>query len=204
MKETNRYALLTTFFAVTLIASNLFETKIFVAGSLTLTGGFLVFPISYILNDCLTEIFGLKKARFAIWLAFAMNAFVVVLAQLVCILPGASFWDGDAHFRYVFNADLRIAAASMLAFLAGSFLNARVLAWMKSIQGDKGFGWRSIASSFVGESIDSLIFFPIAFWGVSAENLIVMMATQVVLKTLYEVLVLPVTVVVVKRLKTAS
>lgn len=201
MKDAYKYALLTTLFSVTLIASNLFETKIFSAGALTLTGGFLVFPISYILNDCLTEVFGLKKARFAIWLAFGMNAFVVLLAQLVCLLPGAPFWDGQEHFRYIFNADLRIAVASMLAFLAGSFLNARVMSWMKGIQGERGFGWRAIASSLLGESMDSLIFFPIAFWGVELKNLLVMMLTQVVLKTLYEVAVLPLTIVVVKKLK---
>jgi len=201
MKDAYKYALLTTLFSVTLIASNLFETKIFSAGALTLTGGFLVFPISYILNDCLTEVFGLKKARFAIWLAFGMNAFVVLLAQLVCLLPGAPFWDGQEHFSYIFNADMRIAVASMLAFLAGSFLNARVMSWMKGIQGERGFGWRAIASSLLGESMDSLIFFPIAFWGVELKNLLVMMLTQVVLKTLYEVAVLPLTIVVVKKLK---
>jgi len=201
MKDSYRFALLTTLFSVTLIASNLFETKIFLAGPLTLTGGFLIFPVSYILNDCLTEVFGLKKAKFAIWLSFAMNAFVVLMAQLICLLPGAPFWDGEEHFRYVFNADLRIAIASMLAFLAGSFLNARVMAWMKTIQGEKGFGWRAITSSFLGESLDSIIFFPIAFWGVDLKHLLVMMATQVVLKTMYEVAVLPLTMSVVKRLK---
>lgn len=204
MKDNNRFTILATLFAVALIASNLFETKIFEAGRLTLTGGFLVFPISYIINDCLTEVYGLKKARFAIWMAFAMNAFVVLMAQLVNVLPGASFWDGDDHFRYIFNADMRITVASMLAFVCGSRLNALVMAKMKARQGEKGFGWRAIASSLVGESIDSMIFFPIAFWGVGAKNLAIMMGTQILLKTLYEVVVLPVTTIVVKKLKIAE
>jgi len=201
MKDNNRFAVLSTLFAVALIASNLFEIKIFEAGPLTLTGGFLVFPVSYILNDCLTEVYGLRKARFAIWMAFAMNAFVVLMAQLVNVLPGATFWDGDAHFNYIFNADMRITLASMLAFVCGSRLNALVMARMKDRQGEKGFGLRAIISSLAGESIDSLIFFPIAFWGVGIKNLAIMMCTQILLKTLYEVVVLPLTAYVVKILK---
>lgn len=201
MKDNLRFTFLATLFSVALIASNLFETKVFSAGPLTLTGGFLVFPVSYILNDCLTEVYGLKKARFAIWMAFAMNAFVVLMAQLVNVLPGASFWDGDEHFGYIFSADARITVASMLAFICGSRLNALVMAKMKQRQGEKGFGVRAIASSLVGESIDSLIFFPIAFWGLGLNHLLVMMATQILLKTLYEVVVLPLTTLVVRTLK---
>lgn len=196
-----KFTLLAIVFCVCLIASNIFEIKIFEAGPLTLTGGFLIFPISYIINDCLSEVYGFKKARFVIFTAFAMNLFFVLVAQIVRILPGAPFWDGQEHIEYIFTADLRITVASMLAFVAGSLLNSLVMVKMKARQGERGFGWRAIASSLVGESVDSLVFFPIAFWGVGHENLIKMMVTQIILKTLYEVIVLPLTATFVKHLK---
>ena len=199
-----KLSVLMTLFCVCLIASNLFETKIFQICGITLTGGFLIFPISYILNDCLTEVYGFGKARSVILTAFAMNAFVVLTAQLVRILPAAPFWDGQEHFDYIFAADLRITIASMLAFLAGSLLNSLVMVRMKARQGEKGFGWRAVASSLVGESVDSLVFFPIAFFGVGARNLLVMMVTQIILKTVYEIVVLPVTALFVKHLKNNS
>ena len=188
-------------FCVCYIASNIFETKIFTSGPLTLTGGFLIFPISYILNDCITEVYGLKKTHFVIFSSFALNAFFVLSAQLVRILPPAGFFDGQAHFDYIFAADLRITAASMLAFVAGSLLNAFVMVRMKDVQGEKGFGWRAVASSLAGETLDSVIFFPIAFSGVGLHNMLVMMVTQILLKTTYEVVVLPFTTFFVKALK---
>jgi conserved hypothetical integral membrane protein len=196
-----RFTLLAAVFCVCLVASNLFETKIFDAGLITLTGGFLIFPISYIINDCLTEVYGYKNARFVILTGFALNLLFVLAAQIIRLLPPESFWDGQEHFDYVFKADMRITAASMLAFITGSILNAKVMAKMKAKQGEKGFGWRAIASTLVGEGADSIIFFPIAFWGVGAVNMIKMMAAQIVLKTIYEIIVLPVTRAVVRDLK---
>ncbi|MBQ0127789.1 MAG: queuosine precursor transporter [Bacteroidales bacterium] len=196
-----KFTVLAILFCVCLIASNLFETKIFTAGIITLTGGFVLFPVSYILNDCISEVYGFRKAKFVIWAAFAMNAFFVLSAQLVRILPGASFWDGQEHFNYIFNANFRITVASMLAFITGSIMNAKVMARMKARDGEKRFGARAILSSLAGESIDSLVFFPIAFFGVGIMNLIQMMATQIILKTLYEVILLPVTARFVRFLK---
>ena len=197
-----RFTLLAITFCVCLIASNLFEIKIFDAGPLTLTGGFLIFPVSYIINDCLSEVYGYRKTRFVILTAFAMNAAFVLMAQLVRILPPEQFWDGQEHFDYIFAADLRITIASMAAFVCGSMLNAKVMQRLKSRDGEKRFGLRAVLSSLAGESIDSLIFFPVAFWGVGLENLLKMMLTQILLKTLYEVVVLPLTTLYVRRLKT--
>lgn len=197
-----RYLLLAILFNVCLIASNLFDIKIFTAWPLTLTGGLLIFPISYIINDCITEIWGYRSARFVIWTAVAMNAFVVGVAQIVRILPAADFWPGQEHFDYIFAADLRITIASMLAFLAGSLANSLILDRMRRASGDgHGFGWRAILSTLGGESLDSLIFFPIAFWNVGLWNMLILMVTQILLKTLYELLVLPFTFVIVRRLK---
>ena len=196
-----KFTVLAILFCVCLIASNLFETKIFTSGFITLTGGFILFPVSYILNDCISEVYGYGKAKFVILTAFAMNVFFVLASQLVKILPGASFWDGQAHFDYIFNANLRITIASMLAFLAGSIMNAKVMSRMKIRDGERRFGLRAILSSLAGEGIDSLVFFPIAFFGVSLKNLVIMMLTQVALKTLYEVIMLPITARSVKYLK---
>lgn len=195
-----KYTVLVVIFCVCLIAANLFETKIFSAGPLTLTGGFLIFPISYIINDCLSEVYGFNKARFAIFLAFALNLGFVLTAQLVKILPEVEYGTAQEHLDYLFNADLRITAASMLAFLAGSLLNARVLVKMKEKSG-KRFGVRAIVSTVVGESVDSLVFFPIAFMGVGLRNMVTLMVTQIILKTLYEIIVLPITSRVVRSLK---
>lgn len=196
-----KFTVLAILFCVCLIASNLFETKIFTAGFITLTGGFILFPVSYILNDCISEVYGYGKAKFVILTSFAMNVFFVLASQLVKILPGASFWDGQAHFDYIFNANLRITVASMLAFLAGSIMNAKVMSRMKIRDGERRFGLRAILSSLAGEGIDSLVFFPIAFFGVSLKNLVIMMLTQIALKTLYEVIMLPITARSVKYLK---
>lgn len=199
-----RFTILAISFCVCLIAANLFEVKIFSAGLLTLTGGFLIFPVSYIINDCLSEVYGYKKARFVITAAIVMNAAFVLLAQLVRKLPPETFWDGQEHIEYVFSADLRITLASMAAFFFGSMLNAKVMSRLRERDGERRFGWRAILSTLAGESLDSIIFFPIAFYGVGTTNLIVMMVTQIVLKTLYEILVLPLTSFYVRRLKRAE
>jgi len=188
-----KYIVLSVLFCVCLVAANLFEAKIFELGPLTLTGGFLIFPISYIINDCLSEVYGYKNTRFVIWTAFAVNAFVVLCAQIVRVLPGASFWNGQEHFDYIFSAELRITVASMAAFLAGSLMNARIMGKMKERDGEKRFCWRAVLSSLAGESIDSVIFFPIAFWGLDVRHLLIIMLTQVVLKTFYEIIILPFT-----------
>lgn len=201
MDSGKRFPLMAMLFCVCLIASNIFETKIFDAGPITLTGGFLVFPISYILGDCLTEVYGFRKARFVILASVALNLFFVGTAQIVRVLPPEVFWDGQEHFDYIFAADLRITLASMAAFACGSILNALVMDRMKRRQGERGFGWRAVLSSLVGESADSLVFFPIAFWGVGVRNMLIMMATQIVLKTAYEVVALPITSSVVRKMK---
>ena len=195
------FVLMAILFNVCLIASNLFETKIFTAGLITLTGGVIIFPVSYILNDCIVEVWGYKKARLVIWTGLAMNFFVVAMAQIVRLLPAADFWDGGEHFDYIFALAPRITLASLLAFLAGSTVNAYVMSKMKVASHGKRFSVRAVVSSVCGETVDSLIFFPIAFWGVGFEEMLKLMALQIFLKTAYEIVILPVTNVVVRRVK---
>ena len=189
-------------FNVCLIAANLLETKVIQLGSLTITAGLLVFPISYIINDCIAEVWGFRKARLIIWSGFVMNFFVVTLGLIAVSLPAAPFWEGDEHFNFVFGMAPRIVAASLMAFLVGSFLNAYVMSRMKIASRGRNFSARAIWSTVVGETADSLIFFPVAFGGVIAwRELVVMMGLQILLKSAYEVVILPVTIRVVKAVK---
>ena len=194
--------LLGILFNVCLIAANLLETKVIQVGSLTVTAGLLVFPISYIINDCIAEVWGFKKARLIIWSGFAMNFFVVALGLIAVAIPAAPFWEGEEHFNFVFGMAPRIVAASLMAFLVGSFLNAYVMSKMKVASQGRNFSARAIWSTVVGETADSLIFFPVAFGGVIAwKELLIMMGIQIVLKSMYEVIILPVTIRVVKAIK---
>lgn len=198
------FMLLGILFNVCLIAANLLETKVIQVFGITVTAGLLVFPISYIINDCIAEVWGFRKARLIIWSGFAMNFFVVMLGLIAVALPAAPFWDGAAHFNFVFGMAPRIVIASLTAFLVGSFLNAYVMSRMKLASNGRNFSARAIWSTVVGETADSLIFFPVAFGGIIAwRELLVMMCMciQILLKSMYEVLILPVTIRVVKAIK---
>ena len=189
-------------FTVCLITSNLLGTKQISVGSITLTGGIIVFPITYILNDCVCEVWGYGKTRLLIWIGFLTNFLFVSICALCDAIPGAPFWDNDAGFHAIFGLAPRIAFASFLAFLTGSFTNAYVMSRMKVQSQGRNFSARAILSTLFGESIDSLVFFPLAFYGVvPLSALPVMMFWQVVLKTAYEILVLPITIRVVAKVK---
>ena len=196
------FMLLGILFNVCLIAANLLETKVIQVFGITVTAGLLVFPISYIINDCIAEVWGFRKARLIIWSGFAMNFFVVALGLIAVAIPAAPFWEGEEHFNFVFGMAPRIVAASLMAFLVGSFLNAYVMSKMKVASRGRHFSARAILSTLAGETADSLIFFPVAFGGIIAwRELLVMMCIQILLKSMYEVLILPVTIRVVKAIK---
>ena len=189
-------------FCVCLVAANLLETKVIQLGPISATAELIVFPISYIINDCIAEVWGFRKARLIIWMGFIMNFMVVALGQLAVALPAAPFWEGEAAFDFVFGLAPRVAAASLTAFLVGSFLNAFVMSRMKIASQGKNFSARAVVSTLVGESADSVIFFPLAFGGLMpVEELAKLMIVQIVLKTLYEIIILPVTIRVVNYIK---
>lgn len=189
-------------FCVCLITANILETKQIQVLSVSLTGGLIVFPVSYIINDCVCEVWGYSKARMLIWLGFAMNFFFVMVGALCDAIPGAPYWDNEEGFHAIFGLAPRIAAASFIAFICGSFINAYVMSKMKIASNGKNFSLRAILSTVAGESIDSLIFFPLALSSVvPAKELILLMVWQVILKTVYEIIALPITIRVVKALK---
>lgn len=197
------FTLLAIVFVVCLITANLLETKVLdFFGITTVTAGMLVFPISYIINDCIAEVWGFKRTMLIIWIGFLMNFFVAAIGLLAVQLPAAPYWEGEEHFNFIFGFAPRIVCASLLAFLFGSFTNAYIMSRMKVAHKGRHFSLRAVASTFAGESVDSLIFFPIAFGGIIAlSDLLVLMATQIVMKSMYEVLVLPLTVRLVRTFK---
>lgn len=218
------FTTLTVLFCICLIVSNLMEIKTFNLGPLTLTAGVIVFPVSYIINDCIVEVYGFRKARLVIWLGFAANLFVTLALQVGIMLPGTPEWHGQEAMETIFGAVPRILAASFAAFLCGSLVNAYVMSKMKLrsnnavmkdadpiIHGEaadarhadtRGFSWRAILSTLYGESADSAVFFPLAFAGTLPWRMIgTLMITQVILKTVYEIIALPITLRAVRRLK---
>jgi len=202
MKVTVPFMLMGILFTVCLVVSNLLETKVIQLSFVTATAGLMVFPISYIINDCIVEVWGYRKACMMIWIGFGVNFFVVGLTQLAILMPAAPYWEGEEAFDFIFGLTPRIVTGSLCAFLVGSFINAYVMSRMKVLSNGNYFWLRAIVSTLAGESADSLIFFPIAFVGIIAwENLWVLIVTQVALKSLYEVLVLPLTVHVVRWVK---
>ncbi len=206
------FLLLTVIFCVCLIVSNIMEIKTVALGPLTITAGMIVFPVSYIINDCLVEVYGFGKARLVIWLGFMSNLLVSLLLQIGLWLPGAETWTGQDAMVTIFSPVPRILAASFAAFLCGSLANAYVMHRMRltaDTGGNSGFrhsfSARAIISTLWGESIDSAIFFPLAFAGNLPWSVILtLMVTQALLKTIYELLVLPVTVKIVKLIRRAE
>jgi len=184
------------------------EIKVVDLGFVTVTAGMAVFPVSYVINDCIVEIYGFRRARLVIWLGFAMNLLVSVLLQIGILLPGSSEWTGQESMEMLFGAVPRIFVASFTAFICGSMVNAYVMSRMKrgaSVRergSIKSFSLRAVVSTLWGESVDSAIFFPIAFAGVLSWPLILkLMITQAFLKTMYEIIILPVTVKAVARIR---
>ena len=194
------FYIFTTLFTTCLLAANLFALKQFSVGPAHFTGALLVFPISYIINDVVAEVWGFRRARKLIWMAFAMNFLFVLLGALVDVLPGSS--GNDEAFHAIFGFAPRVALASFLAFLVGSFVNAMVISKMKVRSQGRHFTLRAIVSTVAGEACDSMIFFPIALAGIVPLNMMPSFVLwQVGLKTLYELIILPITVRVVRMVK---
>ena len=196
------FLLFSILFCVCLITANVLETKQMAFGPVNITGGLLVFPVSYIINDCVCEVWGYRKARLLIWVGFAMNFLFVAFGALADAIPGAPYWTNEEGFHAVFGLAPRVAAASFVAFLVGSFVNAYVMSRMKIASDGRNFSARAILSTVYGEAADSVIFFPLALSGVvPLAELPSLIISQVVLKTLYEIIVLPITIRVVRFTK---
>lgn len=189
-------------FTTCLIVANIVEQKLISIGPIEATAGLLIFPVSYIINDIIAEVWGYRKARLIIWYGFLMNFLAVVIFRLSIVVPGSENFSHQEAFQLVLGNTERISLASFIAFLIGSFLNAMVMSKMKLFQRGRNFSLRAVVSTLVGEGADSLVFFTIAFAGVIPNNdLMMLILTQTGMKTAYEIIVLPLTNIIVKWVK---
>jgi uncharacterized integral membrane protein (TIGR00697 family) len=200
-------------FVTVLVCSNLIgpakiaSVTLPVVGTFTFGAGVLFFPISYVFGDILTEVYGYARARRVIWAGFAGLGFASFMAAVVVALPPASFWPHQAAYEVAFGTTWRIAGASMIAYFCGEFVNSFVLAKMKIWTSGKWLWTRTIGSTIVGEAVDSLLFYPLAFWGagiIPNDKLPVVMLAQFVTKVGVEVVFTPVTYKIVAFLKRAE
>lgn len=189
-------------FATCLLISNILAVKILMIGPWAVPAGVLIFPVAYILNDVITEVWGFAKARLIIWTGFAVNLLAVLFFTLGVAVPGAPFWENQQAFATILGNTPRIVAASLSAYLVGSFLNAFIMSRMKVMTKGRDFSARAILSTLIGETADSSIFITIAFAGVfPIEVILTMVFTQAMIKTVYEILILPITLWVVGWVK---
>lgn len=196
------FLLIAAAFVAALIAANITAVKIVGVAGLVVPAAVIIFPISYILGDVLTEVYGYGPARRIIWLGFLANLIVVLAIWVAGLLPAASFWQSQAAYDEILGATPRILLASFLAYLVGEFANAYVLAKMKIATRGRWLWSRTIGSTLVGQGLDSLVFIAIAFAGVIPSSaLIAAIITQWLVKSAYEALATPVTYAVVAALK---
>lgn len=197
--NSNIFLYLSIVFVVCLLLSNILAAKILKVGSYSVTSGVLVFPISYIINDILAEVYGYKKTKKIIILGFIMNLFMVLVFVLAIALPSPKWFENNEAFKTILGSTPRISFAGFVAYLLGSLANAKVLVKMKE---SSKFCIRAILSTIVGEGIDSIIFVFISFVGIlSFEQMIEIIIIQVSLKTIYEILCLPITTTIINKIK---
>lgn len=189
-------------FAACLLIANILASKIIMIGPWSAPAGVLIFPLAYIINDVIVEVWGYAKARLIIWAGFGVNLLAALFFMLAISVPAAPFYEGQEAFQMILGSSVRIVFASLIAYIAGSFLNAYVMSRFKLMTKGKGFSMRAIVSTVLGEGADSMLFISIAFIGIFPLPAILgMIATQAILKTVYEIMVLPLTVLVVKKVK---
>jgi uncharacterized integral membrane protein (TIGR00697 family) len=179
--------------------------KLLGIGGLVLDAGTLIFPISYIFGDVLTEVYGYRQARRVIWLAFLCNLLAVAAISLGGILPAASFWEGQAAYETILGYAPRLLVASFCAYLVGEFANSYVLSRMKVATEGRFLWLRTISSTVVGQGLDSMIFVILAFaFAIPTGAIIPIILTQWIIKSAYEALATPFTYLVVNYLKRAE
>jgi uncharacterized integral membrane protein (TIGR00697 family) len=189
-------------FVATLLVANVVAGRLVSVAGLALPGGVVVFPLTYLFGDVLTEVYGFRRSRLVIWTGFAANLMAVLVYAAVTALPAPAFWHGAAAYDAVLGVTPRVGASSMLAYFAGEFANSAVLSKMKLLTGGRWLWTRTIGSTAVGEGIDTLIFITGTFLGsVPASVLGQMIAAQYAWKVLYETAATPLTYAVVGWLK---
>lgn len=204
-RHSNWFLLVAALFVTSLIVSNIIAVKLIDVAGMILPAAIIIFPISYILGDVLTEVYGFARARQVIWLGFLCNLFAVIAISIGGLLPAAGFWGGQDAYEMILGAVPRILAASFIAYLVGELVNAYVLARLKVAMEGRHLWVRTIGSTLAGQLLDSAIFITIAFAGIMpAEVLLAAIVTQWLVKSAYEALATPLTYAVVGFLKRAD
>jgi len=197
-----RFVFITALFITSILASNILIVKQIELFGLTLPAAIVVFPLSYIFGDVLTEVYGYSQARRVIWLGFFCNLLLIISIWLVGILPSAPVFDAQAAYERILGSTPRFLIASFTAYLAGEFVNSYVMARMKILTKGKWLWTRTIASTIGGEAVDTAIVLFVSFWGVLPPEIILsMIFWHWLLKTCYEVLATPLTYILVGYLK---
>ena len=191
MTKTELYAILTGIFTASLIVSNIIAGKTFDFFSFTLPCGVVIFPVIYIVNDVLAEIYGYEKARKVILLGFFMNLVAVICYQITILLPAPAFFENSEAFSIVLGSTFRLLVASFAAYLAGSLVNAKVMVYLKKWDENKLF-FRCIVSTLFGEGLDAIVFIFIGF---------LVIVAQALFKTVYEIIVYPLTRTVIFKVR---
>ena len=213
MRSYNYYPFVMAAFVAVLLCSNLIgpakitEVELPYWGPIAFSTAVVFFPLSYVFGDVLTEVYGYARARRVIWAGFGALLFATLMTVIVLALPPASFWDQQGAYETVFGNTWRIVVASMTAYVCGEFVNSYVLAKMKVWQNGRHLWGRTIGSTIAGQSVDSAIFFPIAFYnsGILPNEAILGVAlTELVLKIGIEAVLTPYTYAVVGFLKRAE
>lgn len=194
--------MMAAFVAILLLSNLIGAAKLATLGGYTFGAGILFFPLSYVLGDVLTEVYGYANARRCVWTGFVAMLFMAFMSYVVVAMPPAEGWNGQTAYESVFGSTWRIVAASVLAFWAGEFVNSFVMAKMKLLTQGRYLWTRTIGSTVFGQAIDSAIFYPVAFLGVwTQEQVLTVMVTNWLLKVLWEAALTPVTYAVVGWVK---
>jgi len=194
--------IMAAFVAILLLSNLIGAAKVATLWGLTFGAGVLFFPLSYVIGDVLTEVYGYARARRVVWAGFAAMGFMSFMAWVVVALPPAAGWQGQPAYESVFGQTPRIVIASMAAFWAGELANAYILARMKILTQGRWLWMRTIGSTIVGQAIDSLIFYPLAFYGIWGNDLLLaVMLGNFALKVGWEAALTPLTYRVVGALK---
>lgn len=201
-KYSARFIVVTGVFITCLIISNIIAVKIITVGGRNLPAAIIIFPISYIFGDILTEVYGYRTARKVIWLGFLCNLLAVIAIWLGGLLPSASFWNNQDAYQKILGFTPRLLAASFTGYLLGEFANSFVLAKMKILTKGRWLWTRTIGSTLVGQALDSGMFILIAFSGLMGWGALgIMILTHWLVKTGYEALATPFTYMIVGYLK---
>jgi hypothetical protein len=200
MKVSHRFVIITAIFVTCLITANIIAVKVISVGPVILPAAIIIFPISYIFGDILTEVYGYRLARRVIWLGFLCNLIFVIFARIGQVLPPASFWGGQQAYESILGYTWRLLIASFCGYLVGEFANSFVLAKMKILTRGRWLWTRTIGSTVAGQGLDTSIFITLAYIG-TPSFVPIMILYHWLVKTGYEAVATPFTYAVVNYLK---